>query len=178
MRAVMFLILLLTVLAGVPAFAQTRAVPDSREQVTLSFAPVVKRAAPAVVNVTTRRVQQTLPSPLLQDPMFRRFFGDQFPGMGQRVQSSLGSGVIVDPSGLIVTNFHVIRGAEEIVVSLADRREFEATVARADERTDLAVLRIDPKGEALPHLELRDLTIWKSAIWCWRSAIPSASARP
>lgn len=156
MRAVMFLILLLTVLAGVPAFAQTRAVPDSREQVTLSFAPVVKRAAPAVVNVTTRRVQQTLPSPLLQDPMFRRFFGDQFPGMGQRVQSSLGSGVIVDPSGLIVTNFHVIRGAEEIVVSLADRREFEATVARADERTDLAVLRIDPKGEALPHLELRD----------------------
>ena len=149
-----FLILLLCLVAA-PAFAQPR-VPESREQIALSFAPVVKRAAPAVVNITTRRTQQALPSPLLQDPMFRRFFGDQFPGMGQRVQSSLGSGVIVDPSGLIVTNFHVIRGAEEIVVSLADRREFEATVARGDERTDLAILRIDARGERLPFLEMRD----------------------
>ncbi|MCZ8122932.1 MAG: DegQ family serine endoprotease [Magnetospirillum sp.] len=149
-----FLVLLLCLVAA-PAFAQPR-VPESREQIALSFAPVVKRAAPAVVNITTRRTQQALPSPLLQDPMFRRFFGDQFPGMGQRVQSSLGSGVIVDPSGLIVTNFHVIRGAEEIVVSLADRREFEATVARGDERTDLAILRIDARGERLPFLEMRD----------------------
>jgi Do/DeqQ family serine protease len=155
MRSLAALFALVIALTALPALAQPR-VPESREQIALSFAPVVKRAAPAVVNVTTRRVQQTLPSPLLQDPMFRRFFGDQFPGMGQRVQSSLGSGVIVDPAGLIVTNFHVIRGAEEIVVSLADRREFEATVARADERTDLAILRIDTKGERLPFLEMRD----------------------
>jgi serine protease Do len=147
---------LLAFLLAVPAAAQTRAVPESREQIQLSFAPVVKRAAPAVVNVTTRRVQRTVASPLANDPVFRRFFGDQFPGMGERVQNSLGSGVIVDAGGIIVTNFHVIRGAEEIVVSLADRREFEASVLRADERTDLAVLRIDAGGEALPFLEMKD----------------------
>ncbi|MBI3506288.1 MAG: Do family serine endopeptidase [Proteobacteria bacterium] len=148
---------LLLILAGAfPAAAQTRAVPETREQVLLSFAPVVKRAAPAVVNVTTRRVQRAAPSPFANDPVFRRFFGDQFPGMGEKVQNSLGSGVIVDAGGLIVTNFHVIRGAEEIVVGLADRREFEASVLRADEKTDLAVLRIDAGSERLPFLEMKD----------------------
>ncbi len=139
-----------------PAAAQPRAVPESREQVQLSFAPVVRRAAPAVVNVTTRRTQRTVASPFASDPVFRRFFGDQFPGMDQKVQNSLGSGVIVDPTGIIVTNFHVIRGAEEIVVGLADRREFEASVLRADEKTDLAVLRIETNGEKLPHLDMKD----------------------
>jgi Do/DeqQ family serine protease len=154
MRHVLFLLL---ALAGtLPAAAQTRAVPESREQLVLSFAPVVRKAAPAVVNITTRRVQRAVPSPFANDPVFRRFFGDQFPGMGERVQNSLGSGVIVDASGLVVTNFHVIRGADEIVVGLADRREFEASVLRADERTDLAVLRIDTGAERLPFLELRD----------------------
>jgi Do/DeqQ family serine protease len=152
-----FAILLLTLLAWTaPAAAQTRAVPETREQVLLSFAPVVKRAAPAVVNVTTKRVQRASPSPFANDPVFRRFFGDQFPGMGEKVQNSLGSGVIVDASGIIVTNFHVIRGAEEIVVGLADRREFEASVLRADERTDLAILRIETNGERLPFLEMKD----------------------
>jgi serine protease Do len=149
-------ILILIACLSLPAAAQTRAVPESREQVLLSFAPVVKRAAPAVVNVTTKRVQRAAPSPFANDPLFRRFFGDQFPGMGEKVQNSLGSGVIVDAGGLIVTNFHVIRGAEEIVVGLADRREFEASVLRADERTDLAVLRIETGGERLPILELKD----------------------
>ncbi len=152
-----FAILLLTLLAWTAlAAAQTRAVPESREQVLLSFAPVVKRAAPAVVNVTTKRVQRAAPSPFANDPVFRRFFGDQFPGMGEKVQNSLGSGVIVDAGGLIVTNFHVIRGAEEIVVGLADRREFEARVLRADERTDLAILHIETNGEKLPFLEMKD----------------------
>ena len=152
-----FAILLLTLLAWTaPAAAQTRAVPETREQVLLSFAPVVKRVAPAVVNVTTKRVQRASPSPFANDPVFRRFFGDQFPGMGEKVQNSLGSGVIVDASGIIVTNFHVIRGAEEIVVGLADRREFEASVLRADERTDLAILRIETNGERLPFLEMKD----------------------
>ena len=150
-------IFLLTLFAWTaPAVAQTRAVPETREQVLLSFAPVVKRAAPAVVNVTTKRVQRASPSPFANDPVFRRFFGDQFPGMGEKVQNSLGSGVIVDAGGIIVTNFHVIRGAEEIVVGLADRREFEASVLRADERTDLAVLRIETNGERLPFLEMKD----------------------
>jgi Do/DeqQ family serine protease len=115
----------------------------------------VKRVAPAVVNINTRRTVRTSPSPLLNDPFFRRFFGDQLPST-ERQQSALGSGVIVDEKGIIVTNNHVIRGADEITVVLADRREFEATVLRADERTDLAVLRIDPGAERLPALDLRD----------------------
>lgn len=143
-----------------PAQAQTREVPDSREEVMLSFAPVVKKAAPAVVNVLTKKkVEQERPlSSLLDDPFFRRFFGDDFGGRERRErdQSSLGSGVIVDPEGFIVTNEHVIKGASEIKVVLADRREFEAEVVLTDERTDLAVLLVDPGGEALPTLEMRD----------------------
>ncbi len=142
-------------LASSMAHAQARVVPQTKAEIEFSYAPLVKRAAPAVVNIYTRRTVRALPSPLLNDPFFRRFFGDQMPGM-EREQNSLGSGVIVDPKGIIVTNNHVIRGADEIIVVLADRREFEATVLRADERTDLAVLRIDAGAEKLPTLEFRD----------------------
>ncbi|MFM2045371.1 MAG: hypothetical protein RLY86_3947 [Pseudomonadota bacterium] len=141
-----------------PAAAQTVAVPDSREQITLSFAPVVKQAGPAVVNIYTRRRVQTRLSPLMDDPFFRRFFGDGS-GFGiprERVESSLGSGVIVTADGLIVTNAHVIGGADDITVVLADRREFSATLETMDERVDLAVLRIDPGAERLPVLQFRD----------------------
>ncbi|WP_123689913.1 DegQ family serine endoprotease [Allostella humosa] len=148
--------------AGAPLSAQSpgdaRVVPHGREQVQLSFAPVVRRAAPAVVNVFSRRVQRQANNPLFDDPFFRRFFGEQGPP-GQpreRVQQSLGSGVIVAAGGTVLTNHHVVRGADEIRVVLADRREFEARLVRSDERTDLAVLQIDPGGEALPFLELRD----------------------
>ncbi|MBM3525505.1 MAG: Do family serine endopeptidase [Alphaproteobacteria bacterium] len=149
--AVLSLIAALAALAVDDAKAQQRAAPQSRQELQLSFAPVVKRAMPAVVNIYTGR---NVAPRLLADPMFRQFFGDQIPG--RRVQNSLGSGVIVDPAGLIVTNHHVIRGADEIKVVLADRREFEATVLRADERTDLAVLKISAGAETLPALELRD----------------------
>jgi serine protease Do len=140
-----------------PAAGQTRA-PESREAIRLSFAPIVKQTAPAVVNVFSRRVVRTSASPFADDPFFRRFFGDRSPfGLPQeRVQNSLGSGVIVDPDGLIVTNHHVIQQAQEITVVLSDRREFEARVLRSDERTDLAVLKIDPKGERLPTLPIGD----------------------
>ncbi|HEX9464104.1 MAG TPA: DegQ family serine endoprotease [Alphaproteobacteria bacterium] len=146
---------------GAAASAQTPApgVPGSQAEIRLTFAPLVKRTAPAVVNIFTKRTVRNAASPLLNDPFFRRFFGDQFmagPGGTDSVQNSLGSGVIVDPSGVVVTNHHVIRGADEITVVLADRREFEATILRADERTDLAVLRIDPGKERLAALELRD----------------------
>lgn len=142
-------------LAPAAAFAQTRTVPQGREQITLSFAPVVRQASPAVVNIFTRRTVQQRVSPFLNDPFFQRFFGDQF-NFGvprERVEGSLGSGVIVAPDGLIVTNAHVIKGSDEITVVLNDRREFPATVETVDERVDLAVLRVDTGTERLPHLE-------------------------
>ena len=142
------------------ASAQTRNVPESRQQIQLSFAPLVKQVAPAVVNIFTRKkAQDRASSPLFDDPLFRRFFGDDFLPFGrprERMESSLGSGVIVRPDGLVVTNEHVIAGATEIIVALTDRREFDATVVLADERTDLAVLKIDVGDERLPALSLMD----------------------
>ncbi|HCX67686.1 MAG TPA: serine protease, partial [Rhodobiaceae bacterium] len=136
-----------------------RQVPSSQAQVELSYAPVVKRVAPAVVNVYTKRVvKESARSPFFNDPFFQQFFGNRF-SFGvprERVQQSLGSGVIVDPSGLIVTNFHVIKGGEQFTVALSDRREFEAELVLADERTDLAVLRIDVGKQKLPYLTFRN----------------------
>jgi len=131
-----------------------RMVPRGAEEVRLSFAPVVAEAAPAVVNVYATRTVRSRPSPFFDDPFFRRFFGDDAFGMPrERVQQSLGSGVIVGPDGVIVTNNHVISGGDAFKVVLADRREFEAEVVLADERTDLAVLRIDAGEEPLPFIE-------------------------
>lgn len=135
------------------AIAQ-KIVPGSSEAVTLSFAPLVKQAAPAVVNIFTRKAVTRQVSPLFDDPFFRRFFGDALPRQRRkRIENSLGSGVIVQSDGLIVTNFHVISGADEIKVVLADRREFTATVLREDERSDLAVLKIETSDE-LPYIEI------------------------
>ena len=130
-----------------------RVAPNSMAEVKLSFAPVVERAAPAVVNVYTRRVvQQRRRSPFAGDPFFERFFGNGFDAPRERVQNSLGSGVIVSPDGVVVTNNHVIEGMTEIKVVLNDRREYEAELVLADPQTDLAVLRIDA-GEPLPYLD-------------------------
>jgi S1-C subfamily serine protease len=135
-------------------------VPPGRDVIHLSFAPVVKRVAPAVVNVYSQRVihSQFGPGALFNDRLFQRFFGDMAPsGMPPaRIQNLPGSGVIGDPSGLIVTNRHVIEGADEIHVVLADRREFQARVILSDQRADLAVLRIDASGDQLPALTLGD----------------------
>ncbi len=137
-----------------------KALPESRPQIELSFAPVVKQVAPAVVNIFSKRVvRQRAVSPLFNDPFFKRFFGEDFGMLGvprERIQSSLGSGVIVSPDGLIVTNHHVIQGSDEITVVLADRREFAATLVLDDEQTDLAVLRIDAGASKLPNVEFRD----------------------
>ena len=139
--------------------APAEVAPRSQSEVRLSFAPVVKRTVPAVVNIYSQRVVQAR-APVLpfDDPLFQRFFGaDQPFGMPRRrVENSLGSGVIVDGGGMIVTNHHVIAGASDITVVLADKREFAASVVGSDERTDLAALRIDAGGERLPALELRD----------------------
>jgi len=141
------------------AAAETRAVPTSEQQIILSYAPLVKKAAPAVVNIFTKKtVQQRKRPSLFNDPFFEQFFGKGFGSRKskKRTQSSLGSGVIVNADGTIVTNYHVIAGADEITVALQDRREFDAVLVLEDERTDLAVLRIDGAGESFPFLEFHD----------------------
>jgi Do/DeqQ family serine protease len=141
-----------------PAAAQQRAVPQSAEAVKLSFAPVVKRAAPAVVNVYVRHRVAQVVSPLFDDPIFGRLFGERFGIPRERIQNSLGSGVIVTEDGVVVTNYHVIQGSGEskITVALADGREFPAEVMLKDEKTDLAVLKLDAEGAKFPSIAFAD----------------------
>jgi Do/DeqQ family serine protease len=114
----------------------------------------VKRVAPAVVNVYAAKLVENR-NPLLDDPIFRRFFGNPG-GPREQIQRSLGSGVLIDPSGLVVTNNHVIEGADQVKVSLADKREFEAEIVLKDARSDLAVLRIGDKRERFTAIDLGD----------------------
>src|SRR3979490_1766277 len=142
---------LLVLLAAAPAMSQDRRVPASSAELRLSYAPIVQRVQPAVVNVYAAKVVQNR-NPLLDDPIFRRFFG--VPGQQpEQMQRSLGSGVMVDPSGLVVTNVHVIEGADEVKVSLSDKREFEAEIVLKDPRSDLAVLRLKGVQEKFPTLD-------------------------
>jgi len=140
-------------LAFASAIAQERQVPNSASQLQLSFAPVVKRVAPAVVNVYATHVVENN-NPFMADPFFRQFFGGGMPR--EHVERSLGSGVIVDPAGLIVTNYHVIEGASEVKVALSDKREFDADIMLKDQRSDLAVLRLKGAKERFPTLEFAD----------------------
>ena len=145
-------VLLLSVLAASPAVAQERRVPASQAELRLSYGPIVQRVQPAVVNVYAAKMVQNR-NPFLDDPIFRRFFG--LPGGQQeQMQRSLGSGVMVDPSGLVVTNVHVIDGADEVKVSLSDKREFEAEIVLKDSRSDLAVLKLKNAKEQFPTLDL------------------------
>lgn len=147
----------MTALASTGSATAERVVPTSPAQVEYSFAQVISDVAPAVVNIYTKRIVRNNGNRLLNDPFFKQFFGDRFSfGPQERVQNSLGSGVVVRPDGIVVTNNHVIQGADQITVALSDRREFDAEVVLADDRTDLAVLRIDPGSEKLKHLEFRD----------------------
>jgi Do/DeqQ family serine protease len=141
----------LAICAATDARAQDRRLPASAAEMRLSFAATVQRAAPAVVNVYAAKVVENR-NPFADDPIFRRFFG--MPGMPrEQVQRSLGSGVIVDTAGFVVTNNHVIEGATEVKVALADKREFEAEIVLKETRTDLAVLKIKEGRERFPALE-------------------------
>lgn len=146
-----------TGLLDAPAAEAQRAVPKSRGAMQLSFAPVVKAATPAVVNVYVSTRVSGYVSPFRNDPVFGRFLED-FGMPRERVENSLGSGVIVSADGLIVTNAHVIksRGTAEIRVVLSDRREFNARVIQQDKKTDIAILKIDGAREQLPFLRFAD----------------------
>jgi Do/DeqQ family serine protease len=132
--------------------------PESAEALKLSFAPVVKRAAPAVVNVYVRHRVTQMVSPFFNDPFFGRMFGERFGIPRERIQNSLGSGVLVGSDGVVVTNYHVIQGSgeAEITVALADGREFPAKIILKDEQTDLAVLRLDADQVAFPSIAFSD----------------------
>ena len=142
---------------AIPDLAQpTRRAPSDPASMKASFAPVVKKAAPAVVNVASRRVVRTQ----ARDPFWDFFMGGGGGAPRDQVQGSLGSGAIVRADGVIITNHHniegIVEGRGEITVQLADRREFIATVLLDDPRADLAVLKIDTKGERLPVMAIDD----------------------
>lgn len=142
---------------GASTFAQDRIVPTQRQQVQLSYAPLVKKVSPAVVNIYTKRVVTRSYNPFGSDPFFDQFFGRGFGGRGlnrKQVESSLGSGVIVESNGVVVTNAHVVKDAQEISVVLRDGREFDAKVSLSDESSDLAILRLDNDDEKLPAARL------------------------
>lgn len=109
----------------------------------VSYADAVDRAAPAVVNIHTAKVITRRVHPLLDDPIFQQFFGNRFSQSRKEVQTSLGSGVLISRQGYLLTNNHVIDGADEIQVLLADGRSTRATVVGTDADTDVAVLHIE-----------------------------------
>jgi Do/DeqQ family serine protease len=157
-RRLLSLALAALTLAGTPAMASAQeVVPGSADEVKLTFAPLVRQVAPAVVNVYVRRRVKQFVSPF-DDPVFRRFFGDDFGVPQERIANSLGSGVIVSADGLVVTNAHVIKGGgqAEIRVALTDKREFDAKLMLSDERNDLAVLKIDVPDKTFPFLQFDD----------------------
>lgn len=149
LRALLAIIICLTT----PAWAETR-VPTSQAEISMGFTPVVKRAAPAVVNIYARRIVNVRSSPFAGDPFFQNLFNN-FGVPPQRVQNSLGSGVILGSDGIVVSNYHVVGEATDIRVVLKDRREFNAKVLLSDEESDLAILQMQNAPD-LPALELRD----------------------
>jgi Do/DeqQ family serine protease len=134
-----------------PAIAEQK-VPTSQAEISLSFVPLVKQTAPAVVNIYAKRITQTRRNTFMDDPFFQRFFEGMQPE--PRVQNSLGSGVILSADGLVVSNYHVVGMATDIRVVLNDRREYSARVLLADQESDLAILQLDDASD-LPSLTLR-----------------------
>ncbi len=158
MHILVSFIMIFMLLFSSNSFAKDRAVPSSQQQIMLSYAPLVKKTAPAVVNIYTKMVVEQRGggfNPFFDDPFFRQFFGQQFleTPMRKRIENALGSGVIVDKSGLIITNAHVVKNAKEIVAILSDGEEFKAKIILIDERTDMAVLKINTDSKNLPYIK-------------------------
>ena len=147
------LVTVLTILLATVVPAETH-IPQSQLEIGLGFAPLVKQAAPAVVNIYARRIVEQRRNPFMDDPFFEQFFHD-FGKPQLRVQNSLGSGVILSESGIIVSNYHVVGMATDIRVVTSDRREYNARVLLADKASDLAILQLDEVGD-LPFLSLRN----------------------
>ena len=143
----------------IPVFIDTAHAAAMEQGPLTSFAPVVKRAMPAVVNISSSKVvkAQQMPRGMFDDPMFRQFFGGRMPEMQQpksQRETSLGSGVIVSPDGYIITNNHVVDGATDVKVELSDKEKYSAKIVGTDKYTDVAVLKIDKTG--LPTLPFAD----------------------
>lgn len=150
----LFVALALALCTLSPAQAETR-VPQSQAEISLGFAPLVKQAAPAVVNIYAKVVRQARQrSPFMNDPFFDDFFRN-FSNPRPRVESSLGSGVILSEDGIVVSNYHVVAMATEIRVVTTDKREYEARVVLADQASDLAILQLQEVSD-LPYLNLRN----------------------
>jgi Do/DeqQ family serine protease len=141
------------ILLASPVVSETR-VPQLQAEISLGFAPLVKEAAPAVVNIYARRIVEAR-TPFADDPFFGPLLRD-FQGSRERVQNSLGSGVILSADGYVVSNYHVVGQATDIRIVLNDRREYAAEVLLGDEESDLAILRIIDAPANMPHLRLRD----------------------
>ncbi|WP_332060969.1 DegQ family serine endoprotease [Bartonella sp. CB74] len=155
MRRSLFLCVFLAIVAQALFRCAYAQIPQTKSEITLSFAPLVKKTIPSVVNIYAARKIRAR-SPFEGDPFFEQFFGRFQNNRPLRTQSSLGSGVIVDARGLIVTNYHVIKDASEIKVALSDGREFASKIMLKDEATDIAVLEIDTQGAQFPVLSLGD----------------------
>ncbi|WP_225873885.1 Do family serine endopeptidase [Terrihabitans soli] len=138
-----------TALLCIPAAAQQRTVPASQAEIQLSYSPLVKQVTPAVVNVYASRVVAQRPRGFpFDDPLFQEFFGGQMNMPRERLQRSLGSGVLVGEEGIVVTNNHVIQGMTDVRISLVDQREFDVDVVLTDPVSDIAVLKVrDGKGK-------------------------------
>ncbi len=154
----------------VPVFVDTAHAASSDQGPLTSFAPVVKRSMPAVVNISSSKVvrQQQMPRGMMDDPFFRQFFGGRMPQQQQprsQRETSLGSGVVVSADGYILTNNHVVEGATDVKVAFFDKHEYPAKIVGSDKFADIAVLKIDKSGlTALPfadsgHAQVGDVVL-------------------
>ncbi|MGL1921539.1 MAG: Do family serine endopeptidase [Hyphomicrobiales bacterium] len=151
-----FIITIILIFNFSNVLAAAKKLPESITEIQLSFSKTVKKVSPAVVNVYSTKIVQTRQSIFNNDPFFNQFFGQQYGQTQMREQNSLGSGVMVDPSGIVVTNHHVIADSDTIRVVMADQREFDAEIILEDEKSDLAVLRLFAADEEFEIIKFAD----------------------